>query len=375
MSRRGRGEGSIRRRRDGRWEARVTLSAGGSVQRRSFFGKTRSEAARRLRDALQKHDNNIAVPSERLTLAAHLKDWLAAKKAKLRPETWRRYDDYCRLHIIPAIGNKRVARLSIADVQTLHESLRGRGLSGTSAHHVHMVLRAALQDALRWDRVSRNVASLVVAPKRDTREMKALGAEDARALLTAVKGEPLEAFFVTALTSGLREGELQALRWKDVSLERRRLRVTATLTAVRNGAPVFGEPKTQHSRRTVWLSEMAAEALERHRSAQEDQRRIAGPAWVEHNLVFPNERGLPLWRSQIRTHWLRLLEKAGLPPMRVHDLRHSAASLLLAEGVPVKVVSEMLGHSDVSTTLRIYAHVVEGAQEQATSAIDRLFYA
>jgi integrase len=205
--------------------------------------------------------------------------------------------------------------------------------------------------------------------------MKFLNPDGARDLLLAAKGQPLEAFFVVALTCGLREGELQALRWKDVDLERYRLRVTATLTAVQDGKPVFGEPKTQHSRRTVRMPQMATAALERHQADQDARRRLAGDAWEENGLVFTSDVGRPLWRSQIRKHWLALLEKAGLPPMRVHDLRHSAASLLLAEGVPVKVASEMLGHSDVTTTLRIYAHVIEGAQEQAASAMDRLFRA
>jgi integrase len=185
----------------------------------------------------------------------------------------------------------------------------------------------------------------------------------------------LEALFVVALTAGLRVGELQALRWRDVDTERQRLRVSATLTAIEDGAPVFGEPKTQHSRRTVWLSGTAAHALDRHRSKQQDARRNAGSSWSEHGLVFTNAVGQPLWRSHIWRAFKKLLTKAELPDMRIHDLRHTAATLLLAEGVPVKVASELLGHSDIKTTLRIYAHVIEGAQEQAATAMDRLFHA
>lgn len=251
----------------------------------------------------------------------------------------------------------------------------GRRVSGSTTHHCHSVLHAALQDALRWGLVARNVSTLIKAPRRSTGEMKFLGPEAARKLLDAVKGEPMEALFTVALTCGLREGEMQALRWSEVELGKQRLRVTATLAGVREGVPVFGEPKTKHARRTVWLSGIATEALERHQIEQEYRRGLAGPAWVENGLVFPNEVGAPLWRSQIRRQWLRVLSKADLPPIRVHDLRHSAASILLAEGVPVKVVSEMLGHSDVTTTLRIYAHVIEGAQEQAAGAIDRLLRA
>jgi integrase len=373
-TRRGKGEGSITQRRDGRWEARLTLPQGGRRQRRAFYGKTRAEAARKLRDALRKQDEGLPLPPENLTLEAHLRTWLEAKRATLRPETWRRYNDLVG-HIIPVLGRRRLPRLTVEDVQALHDALAAKGLSGTTMQHAHGVLHAALQDALRWNLAGRNVASLVPAPRRSTGEMRHLSPADARALMIAAKGEPLEAFFVVALTAGLREGELQALRWKDVDLDRQRVRVTATLTAIKDGAPVLGEPKTQHSRRTVWLTLTAVEAIERHRADQDARRRLAGPAWVEYGLVFCSDRGLPLWRSQVRTHWLRLLAKAEIPHLRVHDLRHSAATLLLAEGVPVKVASEMLGHSDVTTTLRIYAHVLEGAQEQAASAMDRLLNA
>ena len=328
-----------------------------------------------MKAAQRKVETGSPLPPERLTLGSHLETWLGEKEKTLRPDTHRRYKDYVKLYLEPIVGSKRLGRLSIEDIQHLHSELAQRGLSGTSQQHVHGVLHAALQDALRWQLVDRNVASLVSAPRRSTAEMKHLGADDARTLLEAAKGTPLGAFFTLALTAGLREGELQALQWRNVDTNRKRVRVTATLNTIKKGIPIFGEPKTQHSRRTVWLSDLAVEALERHRGDQDAARRRASDAWQNYGLVFTNERGLPLWRSQVRRHWVSLLEKAELRPMRIHDLRHSAASLLLSEGVPVKVVSELLGHSDVTTTLRIYAHVIEGAQEQATNTIDRLFHA
>jgi integrase len=176
-----------------------------------------------------------------------------------------------------------------------------------------------------------------------------------------------------ALLSGLRLGELQSLQWRDADLERHRIMVRRTLTAMKDGSPVFGEPKTRNSRRTVWLPDLAIDALERQKTAQDAQRRLVAPAWREYGLVFTTGLGTPLDGNNVRErHFVRLLEKAGLPRMRFHDLRHSAASLLLADGVPVKVVSEMLGHADVGTTLRVYAHVIEGSQAQAVSVWDKL---
>jgi integrase len=373
-SRRGKGEGAIFLRRDGRWEARLSLGGqDGRRRRRAFYGRTRPEVARKLRDAQKKIDEGQPLPPDRLTVQSHLKSWLVEKKGKVRPETWRRYDEIVRFHIVPAVGAVRLNKLEVQDIQLLHQALAHR-VSGTTAHHVHSVLRAALQDALRWGLVSRNVAALISAPRRTTGEMKFLTASDARCLLEAAAGEPLEALFVLAITAGLREGELQALRWKDVDVERRSLRVTATLITVKNGAPVLGEPKTQKSRRWVYLSELATEALNKHRSRQETLRDSAGAAWREQGLVFTNDLGQPLWRSQVWRAFSILLKKASLGQVRFHDLRHTAASLLLAEGTPVKVVSELLGHSDVKTTLAIYAHVIPGMQEQAATAMDRLLH-
>lgn len=375
MSRRGKNEGSVYQRKDGRWVGQVTFWHGGKRQRRSFYGVTREEAAKKLRKGQNTTDDNLPFTPENLTVSAHLTMWLAEKKKTLRPESWRRYDDLSRLYIVPEIGHVRLAKLAVTHVQGLHNALAQR-VSGTTCQHAHGVLHAALQDALRWGVVSRNVASLVTAPRRSTGEMRFLGPEDARDLLVAAKGDPLEALYALALTTGLREGELQALRWSNVDLDRRQVRVIATLTAVKDGSPVFGEPKTQHSKRTVYLSEVAVEALEAHCAQQDFQRCRVGSAWEDFGLVFTRELGQPLTRGYIRNRsFKKLLTKAALPDMRFHDLRHSAASLLLAEGTPVRLVSEMLGHSDVKTTLSIYAHVIPGMQEQAASAMDRLFHA
>jgi integrase len=375
MSRRGKGEGSIRLRADGRWEATLTEAPmGGRRRRRSYFGKTRAEAARKLTVALKAHADNLPLPSERLTVATFLGQWLEAKEPGLRPESFRRYREACHLHVIPEIGRKPLARLTPADLQMLYARIRAKGLSGTSLSLLHGVLHKALDDAARWSLVVRNVADLVDAPRRSTPEMRTLTPEEAARLLLAARGEPLEAFYTVALTCGLRLGELQALRWRDLDLDRRRLQVTATLQAVQDGAPVLAEPKTARSKRGVYLSDMAVEALRAHRARQLEQRLLLGGLYQDNGLVFANAFGRPLDGNNIRTRsFARLLERVGLGPMRFHSLRHAAATLLMAEGVPVKVVSEMLGHADVTVTLKVYSHVLPGMQQQAADAMDRLF--
>lgn len=340
---------------------------------RSFFGRTKDEARRKMRKAQTRIEDGLPVPSERTTVQAYLESWMAGRKAELSPESWRRYNGRIE-RLLPHIGGVKLARLQPSHLREAYAALSAE-VSGTTVQLSHGVLHTALRDAEREGLVGRNVASLVTAPRRSTREYRSLSALDARDLLQAAKDDPLEAFYVVALTSGLRLGELQALMWSDVDLQRRRLTVRRTLAV--DGKPIFSATSSRknHSR-TVWLSEGAIEALERHKARQEGQRQAAGEAWHDHGLVFTTGTGSPLDGRNVRGRsFPRLLERAGLPAIRFHDLRHSAASVLLAEGVPVKVVSEMLGHADVSTTLRIYAHVLEGAQGQATAVMDRLFHA
>lgn len=315
----------------------------------------------RLRAAERKGDESAAPTIDRLNQAL-----------MARAESFRRYTDACALHIVPEIGTVAVNRLTPIQVQTAYSRLASKGLSGTTIQLIHGVLHKALDDAVRWDVVVRNVTDMVDAPRRSTVEVRALNPSEARLLLEAAKGDPLEAFYITALTTGLRLGELQALRWSDVDMSRRRLQVVATYQGMADGRPQFAEPKTARSRRGIHLSEMAVAALRDHRAGELAKRLKAGPAWHDYGLVFTNAIGRPLDGDYMRKKsFAALLDRAGLPPMRFHDLRHAAATILMSDGVPVKAISEMLGHSDITTTLRIYAHVLPTAHDQAAASMDR----
>lgn len=367
------GEGSIRQRADGRWEARAVFNESGRSRRRSFFGRTAAEARKKMRDAMRHAEDNLPIPDGRLAVKTYLANWLQGQRSRLSAESLRRYAGRLA-RLDPYIGDARLVKLQPADIRAAYAGI-GQEVSGTTVQLIHGVLHVALRDAEVDGLIARNPASLVRPPARTTEEYRSLNPLDARALLTAAKGDPLEAFYLTAVTCGLRLGELQALKWPDLDLDLGRLTVRRTLAV--DGKPVFS-PSTskKNHQRTVRLAAATIESLECHKAVQAAQRAAAGDAWNEHGLVFTNAVGNPLDGRNIRARsFPRLLARAGLAPMRFHDLRHSAASLLLADGVPVKVVSEMLGHTDVATTLRIYAHVIEGAQEQAASSMDRLFRA
>ena len=235
------------------------------------------------------------------------------------------------------------------------------------------MIHKALDNALRLGLVQRNVADLVHPPRIKRQEMSTLSAQQARLLLAAAEGERFEALFVLAVTTGMREGELLGLQWADVDFDGGMLRVERTLNVI-SGKLFFAEPKTELSRRRLVLSERAIQALATHRERQLCERRWLGEAWDDLGLVFPNTIGRPEDpRSFTRREFAPLLCKAGLPHIRFHDLRHTAATLLLEEGINPKVVQEMLGHAHISITLGLYAHVTPKMLHAAARTMDDLF--
>lgn len=371
MSRqRGNGEGNIRRRTDGRWEGRVSLPNG---KRKSYFGRTREEVAAKLVEGLKAAKDNLPVPSERITVGAFLAEWLAGVRSTVRPHTAVRYEQSIRLHVLPRIGRLPLARLEPKHLQALYAACLADGLAPATVRMVHAVVGRALGDAVRWGNVTRNVALLVTPPRVKHAEIRPLTAEQAQQLLEAARGTRWEAFYVLAVTTGMREGELLGLCWSDVNLDSGELSVRHTLRRMPGVGLQLLEPKTDHSRRRVRLSATAVLALRKHRAGQAAERLRRGPAWEDQGLVFPAESGRPMDAGNL-TRWSfwPLLTKAGLPRIRVHDLRHTAATLLLSKGVNPKVVSELLGHSKVGITLDVYSHVVPDMQERAAEAMDAI---
>lgn len=375
MVRRGRHEGSITKRADGRWEAKLSLPDG---RRKSFYGKTRQEVAKRLTQAQHDLARGLPVVAEKQTVAQYLDNWLAGVKMEIEPRTWRRYHNEVANHIAPVVGNLVLSRLSAQHITNLYSHLREKvGLADSTINLTHRVLSHALSDAMQINLVQRNEAKLAKAPRAKAKEMQPLSEDQANAFLAylAEQQHRFEALYVLALTTGMRESELLALHWRDIYLDQKKLyvvwNVKERMDAEGHQEWYLGDTKTD-TPRSVQLSDLALSALREHRHRQKLER-VAAEVWQESDLLFTNLLGGLYKPSALYMQFQQLLKRAGLPQRRFHDLRHTCATILLSRGIPVKQVSEMLGHSDIAITLRIYGHVLPTMHEQAASMMDLVF--
>lgn len=365
MTRRGNGEGSIAQLKTGRWLARTYFDG----RRRAYYGKTRAEVAKKLALAIKAQTDGLPVPNDKQTFGQFVVRWVETVTPTLRPKTASNYSQLLLSHAVPRIGRIPLTRLQPSDLVRVYEERRKSGAAPRSILHLHRVIYRCLRHAERWGDVVRNVAALVDAPKVVHTEMRALTADEARHLLQMVQGDRLEAFLVLALSTGMRSGELLGLTWRAVDFDRGSVAVVASLQPSPEGLRLM-EVKTNRSRRVIDIEPRVVAALRRHRASQEMERRVAGVAWQESDLVFTSELGAPLDGRDLIRKWFRpLLSRSGLPPIRIHDLRHSYASIALARGVHPKVVQEALGHSTIAVTLDLYSHVVPSLQRDAAKEI------
>jgi integrase len=373
MARRGKHEGSISQRKDGRWEARITLSDG---KRKSFYGQNRKDVAARLRDALADQAKHLPIVPEKITLAQHLERWLKTSSGRTDPPTQERYASQVRLYINPALGHIKLAQLDAPRLQAFYDDL-GKKLSPASIRGIHSVIHQALKQAVRQRLLQRNVSDDVDLPLAEDSEIEPYTEEEANRFLEASVGHREEALFVLAITTGMRQGELLGLQWKnidwdagDLHVEQQARRILDQETGKRVSR--MARPKTKKAR-TIALSQVALDALRAHQIRQKAERIAVGPDWQNSGLAFPDEWGKPMNRTTVYHRFKALLKAKGLPERRFHDLRHTAATILLTRGVNVKQVSEMLGHADITMTLRVYGHLLPIMHRAAAEMMDQVF--
>lgn len=379
-------KGHIRRRGDDSWAVVIYVGkdAAGKDKYRWYSVKgTKKQAEAKLAELLNSMNQGAYVEPSRLTVGEYLKKWLAeAAKPTVKPKTYEWYRQTCELHLIPELGKIPLARLRPLDLQSYFTralSFHQRGkekrplLSPTSVRGHYRILHRALEQAVRWGLVARNVADAIDPPRAERKEMRTLDRDQAVQFLQAARETDHYPLYLAAVTTGMRQGELLALQWADVDLKAGTASVRRTLRRA-SDPPVFDTPKSAKGvRQIVLLTELVTE-LRRLRKVQAADRLRLGPEYHDYGLIFAQPDGRPLSPRTIYDEFKRLLSRAKLPPIRFHDLRHTHASLMLAQGVNLKVVSERLGHSTVAITGDIYSHVLPTLQEQAAAVLETALF-
>jgi integrase len=367
------GEGSVyQRASDGRWVGAVPLGYDeqGKLLRKCVSGRTKSEALEKFRKVQRQVEDGLPPPDDRMSLSQLLDRWFEKiARHQLEPSGYENYKSIATHHLRPTLGRRRLSKLSVADVDQLLSEKLDSGYSVSTVRRIRAVLSQALDQGVRWGYIPRNVAAMSRGPKAVRSEGRSLTPRQAKSFLTAVKGDRLEALYVTMLALGLRSGEALGLSWEDVDLRRRILTVRKQLK--RHGtALVIGETKTPKSRRAINLPFPVVTALRSHKARQGRERLAAGSSWRDDGLVFSTEVGTPIDPSNLRRSFKKVCEKAGLGHWHPHELRHSAASIMLAEQVPLEVVADVLGHSSIRMTADVYGHILAPQREAAARAME-----
>lgn len=372
MAKRGNGAGSIYRQKStGKWGGSITLENG---KRKYFYGKTQKEVQDKINDALYEQQRGMLATGSNATMQEYLEDWLEkTHKHTVRLGTYLNYQKLLRNYLVPGLGKVKLQKLTAPQVQAFYSATLDKGLSPKTVTNIHGLLHKALDNAVRWNIVSRNVCDAVTPPRVPRKELNFLTQDQAATLLQEVKANKLEALLTVAITTGLRRGELLALRWQDINFELGTIQVKRAVSYHQVYGYVESEPKTSRSRREIMLASFVIDVLTKHQQQQKEQRLAAGGDWTDKNLIFTNATGDFYSPSTLVKAFRRFLKKVGLPTMRFHDLRHSAATILLTMKVHPKVVQEILGHSQITTTMDIYSHAMPSMQSDATEQWDTTF--
>lgn len=383
MSRRSpNGMGTVVKRSDGRYQAAVyVLTPTGHRIRKYVYGKTWDEANAERLKLLDNNRRGVPSTSSTMTLDSYLDYWLRDVAAhELRVSTFARYQALVDGYIRPHIGTKKLNRLTPGDIRQLMVNLErapgkgGKPLSGRTRQFIHAVLRSALQHAVREDLAGRNVAKLVSPPKAEPGEVIPLDRQQARDFLAAAREHWLCALWLLLVMTGLRRGEALGLTWSDVNFASGTMWVRRTLQKI-DGEFIVGEPKSRRSRRVITLPTVCIQALQRHREIAAARADVSQRQPLSHqpsDLIFTTRTGRPIDPRSINKAFARLLKRAAISPSRVHDLRHTCASLLLLDGASDREVMELLGHSSTHITMNIYAHVLDESKRRLAARMDSL---
>jgi integrase len=367
-----RGAGTVFQRQDGRWEAKFKVEETGKYK--SLYAPTEKEAYKKLQDAqYQQKQGTLAIGRDQ-SLKQFLEYWLEdVEKPGVRVGTYVGNRVLVHKHLIPGIGHIKLQKLTPQQVQSFYATKLKGGASSSRVRQMQGVLHKALDHAKDIKLVGFNAAEGVKLPKYEKYKPQVLTPEQARLLLNKARERGLETVLAMAVGTGMREGEILGLRWSDIDLVKGALQISHTLGYIPKYGFVEGKPKTKSSERGILLPQFLVTLLKEHRALQLETRLKAGAKWIDRDLAFPNGVGNYLFNSTLRRQFYRLLEDIGLPRMHFHDLRHSAATILISMGVPANVVQKLLGHSDIAITLGTYGSVLPTMQQDAANRMDDVF--
>lgn len=370
--------GQITKRGENTWYIRIFLGRDADSKRK-YFNKTihgtKKDAQKFLTAKLREKDLGIFVESTALTLNEYFDRWLeSAARPRVSQRTADGYAGLLKRYVRESLGQKKLENVQTLDIQKVYAQMQSRGLSARIVRHTHSALHNALKQAVKWNLLNKNAAEFVELPKIPHVERRVLSPEEALTFLKIADEMPNGLIFEFALLSGMRPEEYLALQWKDLDFERCAAQVKRALVR-HKGTWTFEQPKTAKSRRIVTLPKPLFDKLSAHKRKQNEIRLKNGLVWENHDLVFTSELGTPHSIPNLTYRYFRpILKKAGLPQIRLYDLRHSNATLLLIAEENPKVVAERLGHSTVVLTLDTYSHVIPTMQKTATDKLTKMLY-
>lgn len=387
QTRRDNNDGTIRQRKDGRWEARLLIGYDdrGKPKQQYFYGKSRSEAKEKLDQARAKIHFGVYIEPHKTTLGEWLDAWLERyMKVKLRPTTYASYEMLIRLYLKPQLGSIPLRKLQANDLQACFIYMLekggkgGTGLSRRTVEYARTVVKAALSQAVREELINRNPADATSLPPKEKKEVLAFTREEVNSFLQAARNDRLYTAYLLAVATGLRRGELLALRWEDISLddpENAYLTVNRGLVEVRHPETnkvtlEFQKPKTNKSQRVIPLIAQIVKDLKAHKAKQAEEKLFFGDKYMNNGLVFCTEDGRTLWPSNFNERYSKVLKAAGIEHKKLHALRHTFVSLLAESGEDMKTIQELAGHSSIAVTADIYTHVFERTKRKAVNHLE-----
>jgi len=369
--------GQLIKRTENTWLVRIFLGrdAGG---KRKYFNKTihgtKKDAQKYLTAKTREKDLGVFVEPASIHFGKFLDRWLEEiAKNKLRARTFDNYESLLNCHVRKILGAKRLSDIQAYEVQKLYNDMKKANYSPKTIRHVHNVLSPAFKQAIKWKMLIQNPCDLCELPQMEKPEMMYFTPQETAKFLDAAKGDKYFSVFLVAIETGMRPEEYLGLQWKDVDFDNDSLSVRRALVVKKGGGFIFTEPKTKKSRRSIPISNTVKKALKAHRRKQLEEKIKLGAAYENLDLVFASEIGTPLLHGNLlRRHFKPIRDKAKLPKIRMYDLRHTTATLLLSAGENPKVVSERLGHASIVLTLDTYSHVLPTMQKTATAKMEKL---